>query len=381
MSAAGSYDDVVVGAGPAGGVAAYALAKAGCRVLLLEKETLPRYKACGGALVPRAVSALPFPLEAGTAVVERSVSRFHLSNRGCRPFAVERTRFAVALTMHSTLDEFIVRQAEAAGAEIRDGIALRAVVEDAHSVVCETSAGPLAARFLVGADGAESVVARNHPALASPRCGVALEAEVWLRSAGDFTDRAQRLDFDFNALPRGYGWILPKADHLSAGVFTLNQNLPGLRSRGEAYLHSKVDPAELDRVEWKGHRIPLGPARRLHTGRVLLAGDAAGLVDALTGEGISYAIRSGLLAADCVTQALASDGLLPDYSRLVHVTFAGDLDWAARLARLVYGLPGLSFRLFARKPVFAERVLDAFEGRTTYRALLARVACRPQRLL
>ena len=376
------HDAIIVGAGPAGSVAAYALARAGCRVLLLEREPLPRYKACGGALVPRAVSALPFPLPESLPVIERRVSCFHLTHNLERLLAIERESPALALTMRSVLDNYLVSKAVEAGATLRERVEVKSVAESSGSVRCETTAGAFQGQFLIGADGANSVVARTPP-FAPPRCGVALEVEVYLRNDALLADYASRVDFDFNVLPSGYGWIFPKADHLSAGVFTLKTTLPQIKRFYEGYIARKGLAGHVAEAHLRGHLIPLGRATpRLNSSRILLAGDAAGLADQLTGEGISYAIRSGRLAAETIIECLhAPSAPLDSYSARLKTTLLPELRWASVLARCLYAWPALFYRAFARKPLFADRVVDAFEGKTTYGDLLRKALTKPHKLV
>lgn len=382
MDGDSNYDVIVVGAGPAGCVAAYVLARAGCRVLLLEREQLPRYKACGGALVRRAVSALPFPLPGGSSIVERHVSRFDLTHNLERLLVIERESAVLALTMRSAFDDFLARQAGGVGATLRDQVEVRSVAEATDSVRCETSAGTFVARFLIGADGVNSAVARTPP-FAPPRCGVALEVEVYLKDDTQLADYARRADFDFNVLPRGYGWIFPKADHLSAGVFSLRSSLPQIKRFYESYIERKGLAGQVADSKVKGHLIPLGPATRLfNSPRILLAGDAAGLADPLTGEGISYAIRSGEFAAESIIECLRSPGAsLDSYSTRLRNALLPELRRASMLARCLYAWPSLFYRAFARKPLFADKVVDVFEGKSTYGDLLRKVFTKPYKLV
>lgn len=377
------YDVVVVGAGPAGGVAAYQLATGGCRVLLLEKEKVPRYKACGGAVVRRALEALPFPLDHNQQVIEQSVSRFRLTNNHRQPLVVERRQPVVAMTMRSALDEFIARKAVEAGAELKDQVTLKAVEDSPQRVLCETSAGFFTSDLLIGADGANSLVARSQLEFLPPHCGVALEGEISLADDRLLAEYSGRADFDFHVLPHGYGWVFPKADHLSVGVFTLHAHFPLIKRYYNRYAEKKELAGHIRGAQVKGHLIPLGPPTRLlNTRRLLLVGDAAGLADPLTGEGISYAVRSGQFAAETLLAAHRDhSGSLATYTERVRKDLWPEIRLARRVARLLFASPDFSYRCFARRELFAQRVLDVFEGKASYRSLLAKALLKPHRLL
>lgn len=374
------YDVIVVGAGPAGSVAAYLLAQAGCRTLLLEKEKLPRYKACGGGLVRRALDALPFGLEQQPQLIESRITCYRLTIEHRMPFTVERPQPALFMTCRDTFDAWLAGKAVEAGATLQDQSAVHAVEQQRASVLCRTAAGSFEGDFLIGADGANSVVVRCHPSFLPPAYGLALESEIYPRQDRCLQDYSGRCDFDLLTLPRGYGWVFPKSDHLSVGLMTLKPHLPSIRRYLDAYLEWKG--LMTDGVFVRGHRIPLGPAKRLESNRILLAGDAAGLADPLTGEGISYAIRSGRLAAECILEKLRSgENSLGNYSERVRSTLGFELSTASVLTWLLYELPSVLYRLILRKEFLLQRFLDVFEGKTTYRTLLWKLLRKPYKLL
>lgn len=361
----GPYDAAVVGAGPAGATAALVLARAGKRVALIEKEALPRYKTCGGGVVGRAFEWLPadvrIPVEQPCFVAEANFLESNLS------FRVERDRPIVSMTMRADLDQCLVDAAVAAGAELLSPCALEDLRQDGAGVELSTSRGTIRASWILGADGALSTVARKagwkHPLRTIP----ALEAE--LRVPADVHARfAGVARFDFEAMPAGYGWVFPKRAHLSCGILTTERGVGGLRGALERYL-ARVGLPSPAPDELHGYVIPVRPRRGgFVRGRVLLAGDAAGLADPLTGEGISIGIRSGTLAARALT--------LPEpdpahYVRALRRELLPELRIARALAWITYRQARLARPLLRRRGrVFTERLTDVFLGERTYASLV-----------
>ena len=360
-----AYDVAVVGAGPAGATAARVLARAGKRVALIEKETLPRYKTCGGGVVGRAFGMLPpdvrIPVEHPCLRAEANFLESGLS------FRVERERAIVSMTMRADLDRALAEAAVAAGAELLAPCELRDLAQDGAGVALDTTCGTIRASWVVGADGALSAVARRagwtHPLGAIP----ALEAE--LRVPADVHARfAGVARFDFEAMQAGYGWIFPKREHLSCGILTTERGSGGLRAALERYLARVGLPLPLA-TDLHGYVIPVKPRRGgFVRGRVLLAGDAAGLADPLTGEGISIGIWSGLLAAKSLARAAPDPS---EYVRSLRRELLPELRIARALGWVTYRRPKLARSLLRRRGrVFTERLTDVFLGERTYASLL-----------
>lgn len=354
------YDAIVVGAGPAGSSTAYWLGEAGKRVLVLEKERLPRYKPCGGAVAKVVFDRFPFDL---SSVVEREVSRVRFRFRDGREVAVDLPERPLVTVMRDRFDYHILQQASA---NVRDGCPVVAVQQDEAGVEVVTQAGEtFSARYLVGADGANSRVARFAGLRKEKRMGVTIEAEV----AADDSLLAEYADtalFLFGASRWGYLWVFPKAEHLSVGIGTFLGKAPTMKET----LQQEMGRLGIEVVgaRQRGHLLPTYVRHEpLHQGRVLLAGDAAGLVDPLLGEGIRHAVDSGKLAAEAV---LAGD--LPGYTKQVHREICADFLWGRLWARLFYDHPRWSFELILRNTDFVRDFLRMFAGRTTYRRMALR---------
>jgi flavin-dependent dehydrogenase len=151
------YDAIVAGAGPAGCTAARLLARQGARVLLLDRARFPRDKPCGGGVTVAAARANDLDL---SSVIERTVYEARVSFRLARPFVRSSPEPLAYMTQRCRLDAHLAGQAAAAGAAFRDGLAVRDVEVGPDGVIVRANGDAYHARTLVGADGANGVVAR-----------------------------------------------------------------------------------------------------------------------------------------------------------------------------------------------------------------------------
>ncbi len=354
------YDAIIVGAGPAGASAAYWLGEAGRRVLVLEKERLPRYKPCGGG-VPRSVFG-QFPFDF-SPVIEREIGRVRFRFRDGREVAADLPDRPVAMVMRDRFDYHLLKHARA---EVREGTPVVALCQDRDGVEVEAASGEsFRGRYLIGADGANSRVARLASLRRSRRMGAALEAEVPADDAllEEYRDTAL---FLFGVPPMGYMWVFPKAEHLSVGIGAFLGTASPMRSLLQQEM-ARLG-IHVGGQDGQGHPLPIYLRHEpLHRGRVLLAGDAARLMDPLLGEGVRHAIRSGRLAAEAV---LAGD--LEGYTRRAQREIGSNFLWGLRWACLFYRYPRICFELGVRNPLFLTEFLRLFAENTTYRRMAAR---------
>ena len=367
-----SCDVVVVGAGPAGCSAAAALARGGLEVVVLEKARWPRYKTCGGGLLHRAFRLLPDGVE---SVVQRKFQSVELNIAGTgQHFVTTRATPMVCMVMRSELDHFLAREAQSAGARVVEACAVQGVNQEKEFVAVRAENLTLRARFLIAADGAGSPVARMAGWPALRHSAPALECEVHLH-ARDFQSWPGAARFDFNLPTHGYGWVFPKRDHLSIGVVNMRRAGANLNEALEAYTRFLGLP-EMQKQERHGWMIPVAPRQGpLARGRILLTGDAAGLVDPVTAEGISNAILSGQLAAQAVLDEARDAGQAArSYQAALEEQILGELRAGRRLAYLLYQCPRLRNWVFRRGgPALAEFMADVVMGQASYRAALRRM--------
>lgn len=299
MSAPGragtDVDVLVVGAGPAGSAAALAARAGGASVLLLDGAEFPRDKVCGDGVAPHALDVLaelgldPAAVVAGSAPVHtldlRSPAGVVARRATARPGWV---------VPRAVLDDRIRTAAVAAGAQVRRQ-QVREVRPDGDAVVVDG----VRAGVVVGADGAESVV-RRQVGTPRPRPGTVALALRGYAAADGWAAGEQLLSMTRQHWP-AYAWFFPVGDGTAnVGYGELLRGTPPTRAHLLARLHELLPGVEPTRL--RAHRLPLSTGRvRPPDGRVLLVGDAAGLINPVTGEGIFYAVLSGMLAGRAAT--------------------------------------------------------------------------------
>lgn len=347
----------VVGAGPAGSNAARLLAARGAEVTLFEARRLPRPKLCGGGLSPKTQRLVPpEALEA----VERRVDRVELRAPHLGAFTLHEPAATIAMVERSTFDLALVEAAGCAGVDVRDGSPVREITESATRVSIRTDRGVIRADAAVVADGEPSRLSRRLGLGGSPR-RLALALEVDLPFSPRIEPDTSVLTFGIRG---GYGWYFPKGDHANVGIGSYRS---GEQHRLRDDLAGLARELGLDARDGhvRGHWIPQGlRVGRLASERIVLAGDAAATVDALFGEGISYAVLSGIVAAQTIGDW--SDGgivSLRDYDRRLRAALAPALDRLGAIA--IAAEVSISGALLAVRLSHAvrERAVDMIAGR------------------
>ncbi|HLL65119.1 MAG TPA: geranylgeranyl reductase family protein [Micromonosporaceae bacterium] len=366
------WDVVVVGAGPAGSLAAYAAAGSGARTLLLDRAEFPRYKTCGGGLIGTSVAALP-PGCSPTVLEQVTAATF--SHRGGRTRTRREPEPMVRMVLRADFDTALADAAVANGATFQSATMVRSVAERAGWVELETTRGAVAARAVVGADGSASRIG-NHVGVRCDQVDLGMEVELRVgEGAGDWSGR---MHLDWGPLPGSYGWVFPKGDSLTVGVIAGR----GRPEETRRYLHDLIDQlglGGLEVVRSSGHLTrcrAVGSA--LSRGRVLVAGDAAGLLEPWTREGISFALRSGRRAG--TTAALMASAADDAAVGALGDAYRDDLE---RGLGVEMAAGKVCLGLFARRPLLFHRVVsrtgrgwrafvDISRGRTTIARELGR---------
>lgn len=363
------YDAIVVGTGPAGSTAAYELSRRGFRVLAIEKRRHPRYKVCGGGLSTRVDRLLG---QGYHTVLEQKINRLVMAYSGESSFEVPFETPIAYMMMRDRFDAYLMDRGRQAGCEVREDEPAIGMRSQDGILEVKTNRGEYQARTLIGADGAPSFVAKSLFSKNSLSCAVGLESEVPSMQGRSWS--ADSVLIDIGAIHWGYAWVFPKGDHLSCGAGTFHRGRQDIRKVYTEFTEGQpaLPPAESQQT--MGHLIPhfskkAGP---LVHHRALLVGDAAGLVDPFLGEGIYYAIRSGQMAAEAVARFLEEERPLSSYEEAVRSEIYPELFAALKIARVVYHVPHLIFRLSSRHPGWLIGCGRVLQGRLSYQDLWRR---------
>jgi geranylgeranyl reductase family protein len=381
------YDVIVVGAGPGGSTAARYCAQAGLKTLLIEKERLPRYKPCGGCLSTKTVHLLGLDL---SPVVENTIYGANFTYCLKDRFSLRSEQPIAFLVMRDRFDQFLVKKALEEKAEILEGERVVSVEEKGDWIEVKLEREErFRCEYLIGADGSQSIVAKSSSLLPPKGSGngVGVESEIPLESVIDFPkEDLHHIHLDFGQIPNGYGWVFPKREGLSIGVGGMFQDRVKINPRRylDLFIHGLNYIKEGGMEKVTGHPLPsfYDEEQKVSRGKILLVGDAAYLMDPLMGEGIYYAIRSGILAAEAIAQS-KEKGVPPSvlYQRWVGSHIFDNLRWALRFSRFVFRFTKLAYRTLQHYPELGNLYLKVLEGRETYQGFVTGVKGRMKDLL
>ncbi len=341
------YDVVVVGGGPAGSMTGYHSAKAGLRVAILDAKDFPRNKACGGGLQMRAMAHLPFDL---SPVLRGTMRKMTLSYALRQPVTRTYPQPLVQGILRTEFDQFLLERAASAGAHVRQRCRVSGYTAGGRRpLTVHSSNGDLKCHLLVGGDGANSVVGQSLNTRDRFFWQTAIHCEIPAEYLNPDALDDECMRVDWGSLPSGYAWVFPKNGYVNVGaggpVKIARMLRPYLARFVEAIgLLKRPLPPE----SFTGHHLPtLTRATRLAGERVLLVGDAAGLVEPFTGDGISFAVHSALVASNCIYNALASGKVdVSEYQRLLRMEVGTELFWSRKVVTLSVAFPKLIYRLF-----------------------------------
>lgn len=366
------FDVIIVGGGPAGAACAYDLSKAGKKVLIIEKDQFPRFKPCAGMLTIKALHRLPYSI---APVVQWQTDSMFVS----RAFKAGKTLSAcehkslVVTTVRSELDEFCLNKALEAGAALKvfdkgfsayeiqgEDIVVKVTskAEGEQSFICD---------YLVGADGAHSKVRKQSAHFTPDRTAVALEGRIPLDRIKNGAQKELR--FDFNVAKKGYGWLIPKGDHINVGVYTRRPDeYPLSKTQLQDYTEKLLGTRDID--ELLG--FPVGTGGEYFyppAGKVLLVGDAAGYAEPIFGEGIHNAIKSGRAAALAIVESLEQALDAGERYQIAVEAVRTDVWWCRQIAKAFYKFIVPALAVLKRRPIKSV-VIEGFADGLTIKECL-----------
>jgi geranylgeranyl reductase family protein len=397
MSFKHDSDVIVAGAGPAGAMAAYTLAKAGMRVLVVERYPLPRQKPCGGGISTRVLTRFPWLDEPLRRIPTHPISSLYLEGPSGGVFRTQSNGPAVLLIRRIEFDFLLATLAREAGAELLSPAAIAQASQDAGGVTLRTRDGrELRAPIVIAADGVNSVIARRlgmNPGWPPERLALDLMEETPTASLRTAEPDTLSIFYGYGGA-HGYAYIFPKRGHVNVGIgyllpyfkqrvdltpYDLQQQLVGdLRSRG------MIDGAS-EREYFTPFLIPIGgPLAKTASGRVLLAGDAGGFVNGFSAEGIYYAMVTGELAAKAVLEARSPAAMRRAYVKAWRHEIGAELRDSVLIQKYLFGNAARMDRIVSganAHPEFSRILVDYASGRLSYRAARRRLLWHFPRLL
>jgi geranylgeranyl reductase family protein len=363
------FDTLIVGAGPAGSFLGYLLARRGQRVAIIDKQRFPRDKVCGGGISRKAIELIDFDL---APVVHRPIRGAFLTFRNRSTIVKDIDPPAGYTVVRSEFDQFLLDKACAAGARFFPDTRFEDLVPHQDTVTVRTSAGDLEARLVCAADDVASTVREKVFGKHIVRYVPSLEAIVHVNDShlSSFGDRAV---FDFGAMPHGYGWIFPKHDHLNVGVYSPYRSQT-LRAHLDRFMACYRNLQRPDSIHYLGYVIPIrNCAKRFQSGRVWLLGDAAGLAESVFGEGIYFALKSAVLAAQAIEEdAALNDPLL--YTKLLRLELLPELGASQWISKALYRFQDFAFLHLAVNEHANHDFAGLITGEVGYRQCIALTA-------
>jgi geranylgeranyl reductase family protein len=349
------FDCIIVGAGPAGSTAAYHLAKQGRSVLVLEKASLPRNKPCGGGVSPAIAQWLDFDL---TPAISMKANKISYTWKMEDPVEVQ-IDSSMWMVQRDVFDDFLIRQAQKTGAEIRDSTEVTGIEFNNSVWEVKTNSEPVSARYLIAADGAGGPMTK-WLGLKEPK--LYLSASLETNSI-----KGDSLKFDFGTIKKGFIWSFPKADGYSLSIAAMRGDRPKDLNNILADYATKCG-ADVSVSNVREHPMSLWDSdRKLHSQNALLVGEAASLTDPLSGEGIRPAIFSGFKAAEAIDRALSgADDALEQYTQTISEEWGTDMVWASRLAAAFYQFTGASYKAVVKLPKATQLMSQILCGEMRY---------------
>lgn len=357
------YNCIVIGAGPAGATAAYHLAKQGHSVLILDKASFPRSKPCGGGVSPAIAPWFDFDF---TPVIDNTITQVQYTWKiGDSVEAKLKNVQPMWMVNRSAFDKFILDQAIQKGATFQDDTEVTAIQSQPEGWIVKTPGETFTANYLIAADGVNSVVSK-WLGLGNPQPSLAGSLEIKTNQPPQNLNKAY---FEFGLLKNGYIWNFPKSDGYSiSGAILRGNKANSAELKKQIFPYAKEFGLDTNNANYTEY--PLGLWREnqpLHSQKAIVAGEAAGVLDPLTGEGIRPSIWTGIKASEAINQSLQGNpNAISQYTEIVKQEWGNDMILAQRLAGLFYQFPQIAYKVGVKRPSAAQIMGQILCGELRY---------------
>jgi len=359
------YDVIIIGGGPSGSSAGRRAGKLGMKTLLLDKEEFPRYKPCGGGLSEHAMSYLDFELSKDIIEWEVTGAKVIFKDQSVN---IHKDHRVAALVSRNKFDNFLLEKAKETEIEVHTGEKALYCREMPDFIEVDTSQKTYQTKFAIIAEGAQGLVKTFvRPTDNKEEYGICLVTEVPADEREIEKRLGKSVELHFGVASGGYGWIFPHKTYYSVGIGGVVKDFTHPK---ESMLNFLKENGFSGKYELHGHKIPWGGFKRKVVGsRVLLSGDAAGFVDAFSGEGLAYAIRSGQIAAEviagiCLQSKNPTD--LSEYEALCRDEFGTHLKYSLMFSRLIHRFPERSFKMVIDNREILDKYLEVLDFKINY---------------
>jgi geranylgeranyl reductase family protein len=362
------FDVAIIGAGPAGTSAAFDLLEKGLRVLILDKYEFPRKKACAGGITPKGYHLFRYDI---SSMVTRECNTIKINPANNKPFYIKDPDTLCYMTKREDLDFFSLNKVIEKGADFRVIKGVQSITESSSGVQIKTGSGSFKASYLIGADGANSIVRRLTTKKHFYKKQFGIEADIKIDDPGKYS-----MEFDFSKSKNCYYWVFPKDDHVNIGIYSIDNKVNLRRQQLVEYANARSISGYLE--AFKGYPICTGglnyrpdkwSGERLGSQRILLAGDAAGLSERLLGEGIYFAVKSGQLAAKVIWENEKYPNLVvTNYSKALE-KLKTDLKYHELSSQIFYRFPRASLKILSVPFIHKHFARGYSKGKTITRIL------------
>ena len=349
-----NFDVIISGAGPSGSLLGYLLSKKNISTLILEKEIFPRYKVCAGGIQWKALQFLPYDIN---EIIEKKIYGIYFARRLKDIFYKKYSEPLIYTFERTRLDDFMAKKAIESGCNINFSEKIKNFEISENEVKVFTQKDIYFSKILVGADGAGSIIYKKLNKDTNLQKIIGYETEIPLTSASSYPLYDESVVLDFGGIRKGYFWIFPKKRTLSIGgggpvkdALNIKKYLEWFLQNYQEELNENFAASGRDHLlnqKLSAHFIPVRSNKSfLCDYRVLSVGDAAGLGDAFTGEGIHNALLSSIIAADSISNAFSDFNFnFSDYREKINNDIYANIKNSMLISKIFFSSPYFYYKL------------------------------------